>query len=542
MILPKLWLLLIALKACGVHGCEPPDKIWNMCKNDLVTLDENCLSVRICYQSKLAKDSGNWKAGNRFRVNSPNENIAYECAGNDGTKGWHAIRFSNDSTGMVTLEASFSSKLLIFNASNYPKINITNELTSDGQFVGEDFWKALRLGALMIDFDGIAFQIAALEIRQFIGKKDMKLCKTKCTKEPIVILWNNEWIGGDTVLSLLDRGFPRYLPLTAQNECPFKCQYTANQSLEDDSSMFVFHLHNCCPIDRWPKKRSHTQNYVMFTVESPVNTLKYFNRNIMTDTFFNTTVTYRTDSTVFMPYDSLVRIAADTPIEDIWTEEEVRQKVKNKTKLAFQAVSHCSVNSGRDFLTKALQGMLNLDLYGGCGGRSCATNCYNRQMDNHLFYFAFENSVCPQYITEKFWRSLRKLTVPVVLRRAVFSGIDIPPNAFIAADDFGTVKELAQYLTSLRNDTERYLSHFEWTKTYRKSPYSYRFSPLCTLCQMLHKKRNLSKNTIDLNKFWSEKESPKQMPPLRPNGTTVQILNGEDKRCSRFLREVCTMN
>uniref|UniRef100_A0A914HLP9 Fucosyltransferase n=1 Tax=Globodera rostochiensis TaxID=31243 RepID=A0A914HLP9_GLORO len=229
----------------------------------------------------------------------------------------------------------------------------------------------------------------------------------------------------------------------------------------------------------------------------------------MTDTFFNTTVTYRTDSTVFMPYDSLVRITPDTPIEDIWTEEEVQQTVRNKRKLAFQAVSHCVADSGRDFLTKALQGMLNLDLYGGCGGRSCDSNCYNTEMDNHFFYFAFENSVCPQYITEKFWRALRKLTIPVVLHRAVFSGIDIPPNAFIAADDFGTVEELAQYLISVQNDTERHLNHFEWTKTYRKSPYSYRFSPLCELCQMLHKKRDPSENSIDLNKFWPLKECKK---------------------------------
>uniref|UniRef100_A0A183CMC9 Fucosyltransferase n=1 Tax=Globodera pallida TaxID=36090 RepID=A0A183CMC9_GLOPA len=292
-------------------------------------------------------------------------------------------------------------------------------------------------------------------------------------------MWNNECIG-DTMISLLDRGFPTYLPLTAQNKCPFKCEYTANRSLEQNSAMLVFHLHGNCLIDQWPKKRQPNQNYVMFTVEPPVYTLMYFNRSIMTDTFFNTTVTYRTDSTVFMPYDSLVKITADTPIEDRWTEDEIRQKVRNKTKLALQVVSHCVVDSGRDFLTKALQGMLNLDLFGSCGGR------------------------------KKFWRSLRKLTVPVVLRRAVFSGIDIPPNAFIAADDFGTVKELAQYLISLQNDTERYLKHFEWTKTYRKSAYTYRFSPLCTLCQMLHKKMDISKKTIDLNKFWPEKECKKE--------------------------------
>uniref|UniRef100_A0A183C6Z5 Fucosyltransferase n=1 Tax=Globodera pallida TaxID=36090 RepID=A0A183C6Z5_GLOPA len=437
MILLTFWLLLIALKTCGVHGDEPSDKIWTMCENDLVTLDKNCQSRLICYQSKLAKDLGNWKTGNRFRVNNPNASIAYECAGNDGIKGWHAIRISNDSTGMVTLDASFSSKCLS-NVSSNQKINITKELTSDDQSVGVDFCKALHFGALMIDFDGMAFQIAVLEIRQSIGKKDTKLCKTKCaaklaqstetvkhtsTKEPIVVMWNSEWLGGITTSGLLERGFPSYLPLTVENECPFKCQYTANRSLEDDSSMLVFHLNGVCPIYHWPKKRRHTQNYVMFTVESPVHSLKHYDRSIMTDTFFNTTVTYRRDSTVFMPYDLLVNITADTTIEDRWTEEEVRQIVKNKKKLAFQVVSNCNAPSGRNVLTKALQGMVNMDLYGACGGLSCDTNCYNSEMDNHLFYFAFENSVCHQYITEKFWNSLRKLTVPVVLHRAVFSGV-----------------------------------------------------------------------------------------------------------------------
>uniref|UniRef100_A0A914H3M4 Uncharacterized protein n=1 Tax=Globodera rostochiensis TaxID=31243 RepID=A0A914H3M4_GLORO len=179
MILLKLGLLLIALKACGVSADEPPDKRWNICEDKLVTLDEKCPSVLICYQSKFAKDSGNWKAANRFRVNSPNASIAYECAGNDGTKGWHAVRISKDITGMMPLESSFGSKSLS-NVSNYPEINNDKALTSDGQSAEEEYQNALRFGAFMIDFDGMPLQIAALEIRQSIGKNDTKMCKTKC--------------------------------------------------------------------------------------------------------------------------------------------------------------------------------------------------------------------------------------------------------------------------------------------------------------------------------------------------------------------------
>uniref|UniRef100_A0A914H4P2 Uncharacterized protein n=1 Tax=Globodera rostochiensis TaxID=31243 RepID=A0A914H4P2_GLORO len=183
MILLKFWLLLIALlKAFGAHETKPPDKTWKTCENDLLILDKRCQNgFLICYQSKFAKDIGNLKAGGRFKVkNSPNKGFANECAGDDGTKGWHAVRISNDNTGIMTLDASFSSKPLIVNASKYAKINITKALTSDGQSVGLDFLKAIHLGAFMIDFDCMQFQIAALEIRQFIGKKDPKLCKTKC--------------------------------------------------------------------------------------------------------------------------------------------------------------------------------------------------------------------------------------------------------------------------------------------------------------------------------------------------------------------------
>uniref|UniRef100_A0A914I3V9 Metalloendopeptidase n=1 Tax=Globodera rostochiensis TaxID=31243 RepID=A0A914I3V9_GLORO len=184
MILLTFLLLVAALKAFGVYGTEPPDKIWNMCKNDLLTLDKNLQSLLICYKSKLAKDSGNWKVGGRFRVNSPNEGLAYECAGNDGTKGWHAVHIGKEHTGIVTLDASFG-RATLGNASNYPEINIINALTTHDHSVGVDFLNALRFGAFMRDFNAMAFQIAALEIRRSTRKKDIKLCKTKTT--PVIM-------------------------------------------------------------------------------------------------------------------------------------------------------------------------------------------------------------------------------------------------------------------------------------------------------------------------------------------------------------------
>lgn len=75
-------------------------------------------------------------------------------------------------------------------------------------------------------------------------------------------------------------------------------------------------------------------------------------------------------------------------------------------------------------------------------------------IDNHHFYLAFENTVCPEYTTEKFWR-LRQLIVPVVLSRGSMNP-SIPSDSYIAASDFNSPKELADHLSSLIEDKEKY--------------------------------------------------------------------------------------
>ena len=41
--------------------------------------------------------------------------------------------------------------------------------------------------------------------------------------------------------------------------------------------------------------------------------------------------------------------------------------------------------------------------------------CYEELAESYWFYLAFENSICNDYITEKFWRTLDLKTVPVVM-------------------------------------------------------------------------------------------------------------------------------
>ena len=55
------------------------------------------------------------------------------------------------------------------------------------------------------------------------------------------------------------------------------------------------------------------------------------------------------------------------------------------------------------------------------------------------FYLAFENSLCADYITEKFWKVLPYNAIPVVLN-VVNMSQHAPPHSYISINDFQTVE------------------------------------------------------------------------------------------------------
>ena len=75
----------------------------------------------------------------------------------------------------------------------------------------------------------------------------------------------------------------------------------------------------------------------------------------------------------------------------------------------------------------------------------------------HRFYLAFENAVCEDYITEKFWK-MKNLIVPIVLKGSYYQGNPtIPEGSYIAADQFESPKALAKYLKYLESNETEYL-------------------------------------------------------------------------------------
>nr|CAD2194554.1 unnamed protein product [Meloidogyne enterolobii] len=314
---------------------------------------------------------------------------------------------------------------------------------------------------------------------------------------PTILMWN-KMFGASLAESLIN--------YNNNTHCSYKCIYTDNRSLEQQASLLVFHIRD--NLDKMPEHRTPQQLYTFFILESPPHTWG-LGRDVPPD-FFNITMTYRADSDVHYPYDMFEEYTEKdlenglVTYDQIWTEDEIDNKIEAKDKLALQFVSNCNTKSLRELYVNKLKNLTQITQIGTCldGKRVCDKECADKLIDSHHFYFAFENSVCVNYVTEKFWK-LKKLIVPVVLSRKIFKGLNIPDDSFIAADDFKSPKELVTFLEKLAADKNRYKSYFNWTKKYKKTEFSNDISnPLCNLCKMahIHKKELKIKNIYD---FWN---------------------------------------
>ena len=80
----------------------------------------------------------------------------------------------------------------------------------------------------------------------------------------------------------------------------------------------------------------------------------------------------------------------------------------------------------------------------------------------YKYYLAFENSNCVDYITEKFWDSLKHKLLPIVMGARVEDYQAVaPPNSFLHVDSFAGPEELAEHLKYLDENPRDYNKHFQ---------------------------------------------------------------------------------
>jgi len=108
-----------------------------------------------------------------------------------------------------------------------------------------------------------------------------------------------------------------------------------------------------------------------------------------------------------------------------------------------------------------LRRFIDVDIYGGCGRLKCPLSadelCLDMLERRYFFYLSFENSLCVDYVTEKFWRTVRRDVVGVVLGASNYSQL-VPTGVHIDIRDFRSPRHLAERLRALMtHDIDSYI-------------------------------------------------------------------------------------
>ena len=147
-----------------------------------------------------------------------------------------------------------------------------------------------------------------------------------------------------------------------------------------------------------------SQRWVYAIWESPPEATSPLN------SLFNLTWTYRTDSDFWSPYGTYEQLSPeDIKMKEIATTKDY---TVGKTELVAWMVSNCGPLTSYIF-RPWVEKYIKVDVFGGCASvfgesRSCPRAETGNCLKKYKFYLSFENAMCEDYITKKYWRCLGK--------------------------------------------------------------------------------------------------------------------------------------
>ena len=287
--------------------------------------------------------------------------------------------------------------------------------------------------------------------------------------------------------TILWYNLPSWLPIGRINEltrtCPVtNCEHTVDKKLLKSSSAIIFCISDCSALSRPPLnyyERPKNQVWVYFGLESPSTKERLYKG--LTPSWrnsFNWSMSYQLDSDIVVPYGVLI----SNPFVENRNFSEI---FRRKTKWAAWLVSKCDVPSLRDkFVDKLKKYGFPVDIYGRCGRRLTADPA-KMISDDYKFYLSFENSMCKDYVTEKFFKYYRYDTIPVVRGGANYKKL-LPDHTYIDTADFNSFQSLVNYLKSVGTNETLYTSYLRNMARYTSIDFIDNNLPYCSLCNKLN--------------------------------------------------------
>ncbi len=236
---------------------------------------------------------------------------------------------------------------------------------------------------------------------------------------------------------------------------------------------------------------------------------------------FNWSMTYKKASDIHFPFGGIIQ----KPIHAWEIERDsknIRNFVDSKTRMTVWLVTNCRTVGKREQIVRKLKKFTSIDVLGDCGKpfigcprserhSDCEKKLLNKE---YRFHLAFENCVCDDYVTEKYYARWNLYSIPVVLKRKFYDSF-APPHSFIAVDDFSSLKKLGEYMNYLGNNKTAYRKYFEWRYYLGYAPITTkdvqgRRVGFCRLCErMLEEKSMKPRRTYineNLRKFWNPEQ------------------------------------
>ena len=163
----------------------------------------------------------------------------------------------------------------------------------------------------------------------------------------------------------------------------------------------------------------------------------------------------------------------------------------------------------------------SISVFGSCGtsGVERHSSQEKNEMSQAKFYISFENSKCPEYVTEKLYKIVNQNIshnppVPIVMGSDKGWYVkNLPVKSFIHVDDFKSPYELAKYLLFLNSHNANYMNFLEWRRIYSRIEDA---SIRCKLCKtLLDDNFQKTKDQLyieDFQKFWKKGTCASQEP------------------------------
>eukprot|EP00058_Branchiostoma_floridae_P000548 XP_002586036.1 hypothetical protein BRAFLDRAFT_273851 [Branchiostoma floridae] len=287
-----------------------------------------------------------------------------------------------------------------------------------------------------------------------------------------------------------------------------QCVFTKDREQVKEADAVLFRGIHGFPLvynkTNFPKVRPRHQYWIYMPYECP-----HLTRDIDLASYggvFNWTFTYRNDSDILATWGHITQTyqeLSETP------PDPNKDYAKQKTELVLWYVSNCYKHLSRFSYVTELKKHIKVDILGACGNEShCPKKdrqCFIEHLHQYKFYLAFENFICVEYITEKFWdNSLRNEIVPIVLGapRDDYERF-APPKSFIHVDDFNSPKELANYLKYLDQNDDEYNQYFAWKTQPPNNLPETLDGRYCEVCKKLFKTSPTERKVYnDLDKWW----------------------------------------